>query len=83
MEYGVYGDLVIIYPEPYSIYLRGTITLNPEAEHKHLNLQGAILDQQLRIAFGRCAADLLPASHTDWHDSSLGLQCSYVKTYAM
>ena len=22
---GVYGDLIIIYPEPYSIYLRGTI----------------------------------------------------------
>ena len=29
MEYGVYGDL-IIYPKPYSIYLRGTITLNPK-----------------------------------------------------
>ena len=26
IEYGaVYGDLVIIYPKPYSIYLRGTI----------------------------------------------------------
>ena len=25
MEYGVYGDLIIIYPKPYSIYLRGTI----------------------------------------------------------
>ena len=22
---GVYGDLIIIYPKPYSIYLRGTI----------------------------------------------------------
>ena len=22
---GVYGDLIIIYPQPYSIYLRGTI----------------------------------------------------------
>ena len=24
-EYGVYGDLIMIYREPYSIYLRGTI----------------------------------------------------------
>ena len=24
IEYGVYGDLVILYPQPYSIYLRGT-----------------------------------------------------------
>ena len=22
---GVYGDLIIIYPKPYSVYLRGTI----------------------------------------------------------
>ena len=27
MEYAVYGDLFIIYPKPYSIYLRGTIGL--------------------------------------------------------
>ena len=27
IEYGVYGDLFIIYPKPYSIYLRGTIGL--------------------------------------------------------
>ena len=27
IEYGVYGDLIIIYPKPYSIYLRGTIIL--------------------------------------------------------
>ena len=25
MEYRVYGDLIMIYPKPYSIYLRGTI----------------------------------------------------------
>ena len=25
IEYGVYGDLVIICPKPYSIYLRGAI----------------------------------------------------------
>ena len=23
--YGVYGDLMIMYPKPYSIYLRGTV----------------------------------------------------------
>ena len=25
MEYGVYGDLILIYPKPYFIYLRGII----------------------------------------------------------
>ena len=25
IEYGVYGDLLKMYPKPYSIYLRGTI----------------------------------------------------------
>ena len=25
---GVYGDLIMIYPKPYSIYLRGTIVLS-------------------------------------------------------
>ena len=25
VEYGAYGDLIMIYPKPYSIYLRGTI----------------------------------------------------------
>ena len=25
IEYGVYGDLIIRYPKPYSIYLRGTM----------------------------------------------------------
>ena len=25
LEYGVFGDLVIIYPKPYPIYVRGTI----------------------------------------------------------
>ena len=26
IEYGVYGDLIILDPKPYSIYLRGAIT---------------------------------------------------------
>ena len=25
IEYGVYGDLVIIYPKPYSVYLQGIL----------------------------------------------------------
>ena len=25
IEYGVYGDVIIIHPKPFSIYLRGTI----------------------------------------------------------
>ena len=29
IEYGVYGDLIMINPKPYSIYLRGTITRKP------------------------------------------------------
>ena len=28
IEYGVYGDLTIMYPKPYSIYLRGAINLS-------------------------------------------------------
>ena len=28
IQYGVYGDLIIIYPKPYSIYLRETICLD-------------------------------------------------------
>ena len=31
IEYGVYGDFIIIYPKPYSIYLRGTIELQSTA----------------------------------------------------
>ena len=27
IEHGVYGDLIIIYPEPISIYLKGTIVV--------------------------------------------------------
>ena len=27
IEYGVYADLILMYPKPYSIYLRGTIPL--------------------------------------------------------
>ena len=38
IEYGVYGDLLIIYPKPYSIYLRGTITLNPELNPLRIQL---------------------------------------------
>ena len=26
MEYGIYGDLILICPKPYSIYLRGEYT---------------------------------------------------------
>ena len=32
IEYGVYGDLTIIYPKPHSIHLRGTISLNLKPE---------------------------------------------------
>ena len=27
---GVYGDLIITYPKPYSVYLRGTITVQQQ-----------------------------------------------------
>ena len=31
----IYGDLIIIYPQPYAIYLRGTIyRAHPEAHEK-------------------------------------------------
>ena len=32
IEYGLYGDLIIRYPEPYSIYLRGTIAAKQESQ---------------------------------------------------
>ena len=37
IEYGVYGNLIIRYPKPYSIYLRGTIDLRLEVskEQEH------------------------------------------------
>ena len=31
MDYGVYGDLIVIYPKPHSIYLSRTITLGLNA----------------------------------------------------
>ena len=45
MEYGVYGDLIVIYPKPYSIYLRGTIirthhTLAMSVQRLLLNMGG-------------------------------------------
>ena len=30
MEYGVYGDFIMIYPKPFSIYLSGAINLVAE-----------------------------------------------------
>ena len=32
IEYGVCGDLIVMYPKPYSIYLRGSINPNPQLE---------------------------------------------------
>ena len=38
----VYGDLIIIYPKPYSTYFRGTIrTVKTYGDLKHLNSLGA------------------------------------------
>ena len=34
MEYGVYGDLIMRYPKPYSVYLRGTIGVRVAGFHK-------------------------------------------------
>ena len=39
VDYGVYGDLTIIYPKPYSIYLSGARTVG-----KGLSDLGAMLD---------------------------------------
>ena len=35
IEYGVYGDLIIMYPKPYSIYIRETIHLAPLQLARH------------------------------------------------
>ena len=34
-EYGVNGNLIVIYPKPYSIYLRGTINLRSVRMRSH------------------------------------------------
>ena len=34
MKYGVYGDLIMRYPKPYSVYLRGTIGVRVAGFHK-------------------------------------------------
>ena len=39
----VYGDLIIVYPKPYSIYLRGTISARPSR----------FRDQGLRVSGAR------------------------------
>ena len=35
IEYGVYRDLITIYPKPYSVYLRGTIGFSPCVQVLH------------------------------------------------
>ena len=37
IEYGQYGGLIIIYPKPYSIYLRGTV--NPKLLESRLGIR--------------------------------------------
>ena len=52
MEYGVYGDLAIIYPKPYSIYLGGTTIVlarscTPWMQHRDVDAKatrGSCLD---------------------------------------
>ena len=39
VEYGVYGDLIRIYPNPWSIYLRGTVGLQ-ELQAEHSKVKG-------------------------------------------
>ena len=43
MENGVYGDLIIVYPEPYSIFLRGAIGFGAEDLHGWLSLLRSLL----------------------------------------
>ena len=52
MEYGVYGDLFIIYPKPYSIYLRGTIYWGNGKENGNYYLEsraGGLIEQCIGI----------------------------------
>ena len=36
MEHGVYRDLIIVYPKPYSIYFRGNIGRGDQLERSNL-----------------------------------------------
>ena len=40
VEHGVYGDLILTYPKPYSIYLRGTILDKPQTLNIFYLLKG-------------------------------------------
>ena len=37
MKYGLCRDLILLYPKPFSIYLRGTINLEPSGQGHHVH----------------------------------------------
>ena len=43
VEYGVYGDLILLYPKTYSIYLRGTTGFAGDSSGEHQKPRGALL----------------------------------------
>ena len=61
IEYGVYGDLIMIYPKPYSIYLRGAINPQPEPVSGRGTVAKILMNILLKKSLGRPA----PAK-TDW-----------------
>ena len=54
LEYGVYGDLLVIYPKPYSIYLRGTLDPKPNVVPANVPPLVPLLCQALISVISAC-----------------------------
>ena len=71
METGVYGDLIMIYPKPYSIYLRGTRGLAATPP----NLQSEMLSPgcSYKVGFEFPSAEFFQELEDSFRVKSLGL----------
>ena len=61
IEYVIYGDLIMIYPKPYSICLRGTINPQPEPVSGRGTVAKILMNVLLKKSLGQ-----LPPAKTDW-----------------
>ena len=61
VEYGLYGDLVIIYPRPFSIYLRGKISPGKD-DHKDLGFRACATSWSQEKIQGRPKPNMIRAN---------------------
>ena len=76
MEYGIYGDLMIRYPKPDSIYLRGIITLNPKTLNPILSTEGGTISSYSDSWL--CIVPLQPEGSLCSYTVILGLYWDYI-----